>query len=111
MEIQMNDPKITNGEAKRLTLDDPVSPETLSYFQKIMDARAQLGLELLNLEERKITILASNKKLNEQHYRLFQGLLMERGLPPNTQAEVDAHTGKLVVVDVPVPVSNSSKMA
>jgi len=101
----MSDPKITNGEAKRLTLDDPIPPETLTYFQKIMDARADIGIELLSLEEKKITLLAANKKLQEQHSRLFQGILMERGLPPTTMAQLDGRTGKLIIMQPAPPPS------
>ncbi len=91
----------TNGEAKRLTTEDPVSPETLAAFQQILGARQNIAMELMALEQLKIQLLAGNKKLQEQHDRLFQAILVERGLAPQTPAELDAKTGKITVVHVP----------
>lgn len=86
-----------NGEARRLNLEDPVPQETLQAFRQIKDAQGELGLELMALEERKIQLLAANKKLREQHDRLFHAILMERGLAPQTPVEIDGKTGRIRV--------------
>ena len=96
--------KTQNGEAKRLTIEDPVSPEIVAQFQQLQEARMDLSLELLALEERKIQILSSSKKLREQNDRLFQGILIERGQAPNTPAELDPKTRKIVLA-APQPTS------
>lgn len=87
----------TNGDARRLTLEDPVPPETLAAFRQIKGAQSEIGLELMALEERKIQLLAGNKKLREQHDRLFHAILMERGLPPQTPVEIDGKSGRVLV--------------
>lgn len=99
----MSDPKISNGEAKRLTLDDPVSPETLQSFGQIKEAQIDVALELMAVEERKIQLLAANKKLREQNDRLFQSILIERGQPPHAGAELDSKTGKIVLLQPAKP--------
>lgn len=86
----------SNGE-KRLTLEDPVSPEIIQSFRQIQEAQTNVAMEMMALEERKIQLLAGNKKLREQHERLFQAILVERGLPPVTPAELDGKTGKIVL--------------
>lgn len=98
----MSDQK-TNGEAKRLTLDDPVAPEVLQGFRQIGEAQQNIALELVMLEERKIQLLAANKKLREQHDRLFQTILIERGLEPQTPVELDGQTRKLILKQQPAP--------
>lgn len=95
----MSEPKVLNGEAKQLTIEDPVPKDMVQRFHQIRAAQADCGLELLALEERKIQLLAANKKLREQHDRLFQGLLVERGLSPQTSVELDAETGKLILTE------------
>lgn len=92
-----------NGEAQRLTLDDPVAPETIVALRQIQEAQANIGLEMVALEERKIQLLAGNKKLREQHERLFQSILVERGQHPTTPAELDAKTGKISLKVPPEP--------
>ena len=85
-----------NGE-KRLTLDDPVSPEVIQNFRQIGEAQTNIAMEMVALEERKIQLLAGNKKLREQHERLFQAILVERGQHPQTPAELDGKSGKIVL--------------
>ncbi len=85
----------TNGSERRLTINDPVSPETVQQLRQIQSAQADLGLELLRLEQRRIQVLAVAKKLDEQHQRVFQGILVERGLDPTTPVELDGTSGKI----------------
>lgn len=91
-----------NGE-KRLTVDDPVSQETIQAFRQIQAAQADVSVELMMLEQRKIQLMAAFKKLQEQHDRTFQGVLVERGLPPNTAAELEGKTGRLILKTPPKP--------
>lgn len=88
---------MTNGDARRLTPEDPVPQETLQAFRQIKTAQSDVGLELLALEDRKIQLLAANKKLREQQDRLFQAILIERGLAPQTPVEIDSKTGRIHV--------------
>lgn len=85
------------GDKRRLTSDDPVPPEQIKRFEEIAAARAAVADQMLRMEQDKIYLLASAKQLDDQHKRLFQALLTERGLPPDTAADLDAKTGKLTV--------------
>lgn len=90
-----------NGTERRLTINDPVSQETVQQLRQIQSAQADLGLELLRLEQRKIQLLAVAKKLDEQHLRVFQGILVERGVEPSTPAELDGVSGKITLKKAP----------
>lgn len=93
----------SNGAMKRLTLEDPVPPETFAALQQIQDAQVNIAMEMLHIEKRKVQLLAADKKLTDQNSRLFQAILVERGLPPTTVVELDARTGKVLVKDKPAP--------
>jgi hypothetical protein len=98
MEIQMSDEK-----PKKLTLEDPVSPETLHQLRQIHDARLHLCERAVDLDQEKIQVLAAIKRLDDQKHRVFEGILVERGLPPQTQTEIDGRTGKLRLIPQPEP--------
>ncbi len=93
METQMSD-----QNERRLTINDPVPGDVIQQFRQIREAQSDIGLNLLALERQKIALLAGAKKLDEQHSRMFQALLVERGVEPTTPAELDATTGKLVLM-------------
>lgn len=90
--------------AKRLTPEDPVEREVLEQLRELQDSRLQIAENLLDLEQSKIQLLASAKRLDDQRSRIFQAILVDRGLPPSLPAEIDARTGKLVMdQDKPSP--------
>ncbi len=97
MENQMKE----HDTERRLTINDPVSQETVQQLRQIQSAQADLGLELLRLEQRKIQVLAVAKKLDEQHQRVFQAILVERGLEPSTPVELDGVSGKITLKKAP----------
>lgn len=83
------------SEKAPLSLEDPVSKEVLQKFQEIESAQLALGKELLRLEKRRVFLLASSKRLDDEFDRLFGSLLIERGLDPTVPVELDAATGML----------------
>lgn len=85
------------GERKKLTVNDPVPPEVIQAFEQIERARARIALENMTLDQRKIQLLAAAKKVDEQFQKLFDSILLERGLPLNTVVEIDDKTGRLTV--------------
>ena len=87
-----------SNEARQLTPEDPVSPETLEQLAKLVDARGQMADHLLDLEQRKIQILASVKRIDEQHARLIESVLVDRGLLPTDPVEIDTKTGRLKIL-------------
>jgi hypothetical protein len=92
-----------SDESKRLTPNDPVPMDTLQAFGHIEDARVRIALEILGVEQRKVQLLAAAKKVDEQHTRLFETILVERGLSPKTRVDIDSRTGALKVLDSEPP--------
>jgi hypothetical protein len=88
MESQMN-------EKRPLTSADPIDAETLQQFRSLQEARDRIAGNLLSMEQEKIQLLAAAKKVDDQRNRLFQNCLVERGLSPDTDVEIDAKTGKI----------------
>jgi len=82
---------------KRLTPEDPVEREILEQLRELHESRQHIADNLLDLEQSKIQLLASAKRLDDQRSRIFQAILVDRGLPPSLPAEIDARTGKLVM--------------
>lgn len=99
METQMN--TASAEEKKPLTVRDPVDPETLEQFRQLQDARQHMAETLLSMEQEKIQLLAAVKKVDDQMHRLFEGVLVARGLPPDTKVEIDGKTGRIVVEEKP----------
>jgi len=84
-----------NGQQRRLTFDDPVSKEVLSQFQDLTSARIDLAERVVEMEQQKIFALAAIKRVDEQKSRLWEAILMERGIDPKASIQVDSDTGKL----------------
>jgi hypothetical protein len=90
--------KTKTPEPKKLTPNDPVPAEVIKRFHDLEEARGNIGLQLLSLEQNKIRLLAVVHQLDEQKQRMFEQVLMERGLPPETQVEINS-TGVLKVLN------------
>ena len=90
----------------KLSPADPVPAEVLVKFNELQGARQGIALELLGLEQERIRLLGMVHKVDTQEQRLFESVLMERGLPPTTQVELDSKTGLLRVL-TPTPVELS----
>jgi hypothetical protein len=84
-----------NPEAKKLTLDDPVEPELLGKFGQLQQARMQCAERLLDLEQERVRVLRAAANVDAERQKLFEGLLLSRGLPPNFPVEIDGKTGKM----------------
>jgi hypothetical protein len=86
------------NEEVDLTPEDPVSKEVLSQLQELDDVRISLGLRLLTIESERVQLLGANKKAMDQTRRLIEGVLVDRGLPPDAPVSIDPITGKLELV-------------
>lgn len=82
-----------------LTVNDPVPADILQQFRTLSDAKKDLALTLLSLENEKVRIIASSRRVEEQLTRLFEACLVERGLPPEAEVEIDPNTGKISVTN------------
>lgn len=89
-------------ETKRLTIDDPVSDEIREQFSTIEDAYTRIAVRLLQLEQEKITLLASAKRCVDERQTLFESVLIERGVSPSAHVRLDSDTGKLTLRTPPV---------
>jgi hypothetical protein len=95
------DPMSENGNTKRLSVNDPIDQETLGKFGELETARMRLGMQLLDVEDERVKILVSSRRVDEEKQKLFEKVLMERGLPPTTPVEIEASTGLIKVVPMP----------
>jgi hypothetical protein len=50
---------------------------------------------LLDIEMDKVRVLASAQRIDNEKIRIFESVLLERGLPPNTVVEINAETGAI----------------
>jgi hypothetical protein len=96
MEMQMsNEPQ---SATKRLTIDDPVGKETLDKLAELETGEINTSLQLMALKQEEVRLLAVGRKIDDERHRIFERLLMERGLAPNNQATIDSATGKITLV-------------
>ena len=86
---------------KRLTMDDPVGKETLDKLAELEGAEVNSAMQLMALEQEKVKLLAVGRRVEDERHRIFEKLLMERGLAPNSPATIDSTTGKISLVRPP----------
>lgn len=87
----------TISKAVKLTVNDPVSLESLKEFNQLEAARHDIALRLLELEQERVRLLAAAHQVGKQHERLFEKVLVDRGLPPTTPVDIDSTTGQIKV--------------
>lgn len=85
----------------KLTPNDPVPTEVLGQFTKLEEARDSIANRLLDLEQDKVRLLAAAHQVDEQRTRLFEKILIERGLDPRTRVGINPTTGALTLLDKP----------
>jgi hypothetical protein len=89
--------------SSKLTLNDPVEPETLAKFGELQTARMQACERYTDLELEKVRTLRAVASIDAERQRLFEAVLVSRGLAPNATVEIDAKTGLVKVVDPTQP--------
>lgn len=94
------------SETKKLSIEDPIDSATLGKFQQLMLNRQQAADRLLDLENEKIRTLRIAATIEQERQKLFESVLVSRGLPPNFPVEVDAATGKIM----PIPDAVAAQM-
>jgi hypothetical protein len=85
-------------EKKRLTVDDPVDEETRGKFSSLQDARLRTGDRLLDLELEKIQLIRSVSAIDNERQKLFERVLIERGLSPSQPVTIDSTTGQIKII-------------
>ena len=85
-------------EKKRLTPEDPIDGETRARFTSLQDARLRTGDRLLDLELEKVKLIRSASAIDNERQKLFEKVLIERGLSPNQPVTIDSVTGQIKVI-------------
>jgi hypothetical protein len=93
----------TQQPQKRLTLDDPIGKEALEKLGELEQAEVNASLQLMAIKQEEVKLLAVGRRVDDERHRIFEKLLMERGLPPNAPATIDSTTGKISLVRPPGP--------
>ena len=86
---------MSNPETKALTADDPIDAETLAKFAELEQHRMRLGGQVLDLRGEEVRLMVAARRLDEEKQRLFEKVLVDRGLTPTTPVEIDAETGQI----------------
>lgn len=92
---------MSNESEKKLTVNDPVDATTMKHLAEVDETRKMLAAQLLDLEEEKIRLLVAARPLRDERDKVFQKILMDRGLPPDFPVDID-ETGKLFPLK-PIP--------
>jgi hypothetical protein len=80
---------------KKLTLEDPVDPETLKKLSELRDARLQIADRLIDLENERVRMMVAVRQIDGEKNRIFERVLVERGLPPGFPVNIDGTSGKM----------------
>ena len=75
------------------TINTPVSQEDLARMAQFQMARVRIADQMLELEEEKLRLLRAAASVRAEQAKLFEGILVDRGLSPNFPVEIDAKTG------------------
>lgn len=86
------------SQQKRLTMDDPVGKEVLGKLAELEQAELNAAMQLMALEQEKVKLLAVARRVEDERHKVFEKILMERGLAPTAPATIDSTTGKLTLV-------------
>lgn len=97
--MSQNSAAVPTDTTRKLNISDPVEPETLAKFGELQAARLQAAERLLDLEQERIRTLRAASNIDNERQRLFEALLISRGLAPNAPVEIDAKTGRITQVD------------
>lgn len=82
-------------ETKKLSVNDPVDAVSRKRLEDLAAARYEFGERLLELEQEKVKLLVAANRVDEERGRLFEKLLVDRGLSPTTPVEIEAQTGAI----------------
>lgn len=80
---------------RKLSITDPVDLDTLQKFNQLESARHDIALRFLEIEQERVRLLSAAHQVDQQHRRLFEKVLIERGLQPSTPVDIDSTTGAI----------------
>jgi len=80
---------------QKLTLENPVDAETLKKLSELRDSRLRIGDQILDLESEKVRLMVAVRQIDAEKQRVFEKILMDRGLPPSFPLEINGETGEI----------------
>lgn len=86
------------SDTKRLTVEDPIDQTTLTQFAELEGHKNQLGGRLIDIKAEEVKIMVAARRIDEEKQRLFEKVLVDRGLHPSTAVEIEASTGLIRVL-------------
>lgn len=84
-----------NQENRKLTVADPVDPETLQAIEALQSQRIQIADRLLDLKNEEVRLLRMAQGVDTEKARVFESINVARGLSPHFPLEIDAKTGNI----------------
>lgn len=90
-----------NGAPKRLTLEDPVDPDVLVHLDTLHEHWMDLSERHTLLEQEQIQILAALKRIDDEKHKIFEQILIERGISPDQRVQIDPKTRVLRTLESP----------
>lgn len=85
-------------EKKRLTVDDPIDDDARARFAALQDSRLRVGDRLLDIELEKVKLMRSASAIDNERQKLFERVLLERGLSPNQPVTIESGTGQIKII-------------
>jgi len=102
------------SDEKKLTISDPVDGEILKRFEALQVLRDQLANRNLEIDQEKVRIQRAAAQVEGERQKLFESVLIARGLPPNFPVEIDSKTGVITTkeeipsIEAPTSTNGSS---
>lgn len=91
------DEKSNQEQPKTLTVNDPVEKEVVQQLAEMERARMQLVDRNAYLDLEKDRTLGALRGLESQHRKIYEKILLTRGLDPTTVVQID-EDGKIEVM-------------
>jgi septal ring factor EnvC (AmiA/AmiB activator) len=82
---------------KSVPQETPVSREDLDQLEHLQRVRVQLSQEGVDIDLRKVEILATVRRLDQQRDEIFRKILEDRGFPQGTVIEINPKDGSFKV--------------
>lgn len=82
---------------KQLTVSDPVDPQTLQALGQITEAMTDAAHRGMELDIERVRTVRQYNQLDVEKNRLFERVLLERGIAPTTPVTIDPKTGVITI--------------
>jgi hypothetical protein len=91
-----------NTETRTLTVNDPVDQDTLDRFAQLDMSANQVCRRVGDMELERVRLVRALATLDSERSKLFEKILMDRGLAPTTVIHINPQTGEITMDSPPV---------